>query len=201
MYRNKKAQYLAETTFMIFNLNNLHHDEDDRKNGIGIKLIDKIADELSYTRSADDRRNCLLMVKKFQPGFFKQAIATLNSLILAEQSLKKITLRVNTDIKAVAQVLLWVEQLGNLQIPEAVLHESKLLAIEGFTNAVQHAHKTLPSGTPIDLAISVFNERLEIEIWDWGEPFDLKAKLKEELQELDPFGLQELGFMLECKTL
>jgi serine/threonine-protein kinase RsbW len=198
MYRNKKAQYLAETTFMIFNLNNLHHDEDDRKkNGIGIKLIDKIADELSYTRSSDDRRNCLLMVKKFQPGFFKQAIATLNSLILAEQPLKKITLRVNTDIKAVTQVLLWVEQLGNLQIPEAVLQQSKLMAIEGFTNAVQHAHKTLSSDTPIDLAVSVFNERLEIEIWDLGEAFDLKAKLKEELQEQDPFNLKDLGFVFE----
>ena len=182
---------------MTFNLNNLRPNEDDRKNGIGIKLIGKIADELSYTRSSDARRNRLFMVKKFQPSLLQRAIATLNSLILAEQPLKKITLRLNTDIKAVTQVLLWFEQLENLNlIPEAVLQQSKLLAIEGFTNAVHHAHKTLPLDTPIDLAIAVFRGRLEIEIWDWGEPFDLQAKLQEELQEQDPFGLKELGFML-----
>jgi serine/threonine-protein kinase RsbW len=200
---------------MNFNLDNLHPDADDRKNGIGIKLIGKIANELSYTRSSDNRRNCLLMVKYFaktnvKSGWFKRAIdKVLNSFnwlkkprSSANQPLTKITMRVNTDIKAVTQVLLWVEQLQHLQtIPEAVLQQSKLMAIEGFTNAVHHAHKNLSSETPIDLAIAVFNERLEIQIWDWGEAFDLQTKLQEELQEQDPFGLQELGFMIECKSL
>ena len=56
--------------------------------GIGIKLIGKIADELSYTRTSDGRKNCLLMVKYFQPvpsqystkaGYFKRALDILNS--------------------------------------------------------------------------------------------------------------------------
>jgi serine/threonine-protein kinase RsbW len=51
---------------------------------------------------------------------------------------------------------------------------------EAFTNAVRHAHKNLPRETRIDLEITVFNARLEIKIWDWGELFDLQAKLKEE---------------------
>lgn len=76
-------------------------------------------------------------------------------------------------------MLLWVEQLEHLPIPEVVFQQSKLLAIEGFTNAIHHAHKTLDSETPIDLNISVFNERLEIEIWDWGEAFDLQPKMQE----------------------
>jgi serine/threonine-protein kinase RsbW len=53
---------------------------------------------------------------------------------------------------------------------------------EAFTNAVRQAHKNLPRETPIELEITVFNERLEIKIWDWGEPFDFQPKLKEEWQ-------------------
>jgi serine/threonine-protein kinase RsbW len=188
--------------------------------GIGIKLIGKIADELSYTRTSDSR-NCLLIVKYYQhlsglvppqhstkAGFFKRGIDVSNSFNWIQkqrtsqsdrsdnQPLKKNSLQVNTDIKAVAQVLLWVEQLENLPIPEAVWQQCKLATIEGFTNAVRHAHKNLPLETPIELEITVFNERLEIKIWDWGKPFDFQAKLKEELQEKSPFSLNELGFML-----
>ncbi|WP_445171755.1 hypothetical protein [Microcoleus sp.] len=53
---------------MNFNLfGNSHPDEDSSKideipsGGIGIKIIGKIADELSYTRTSDGR-NCLLIV-------------------------------------------------------------------------------------------------------------------------------------------
>ncbi|MEG4198377.1 hypothetical protein QUA45_08885, partial [Microcoleus sp. Pol12A5] len=40
---------------------------------------------------------------------------------------------------------------------------------------------------------ALFNERLEVKIWDMGEPFDLQAKLIEEL----PVIWSELGFMLD----
>jgi len=50
---------------------------------------------------------------------------------------------------------------------------------EAFTHTVRHAHKNLPRETPIELEITVFNERLKIKIWDWGEAVDFKAKLKE----------------------
>jgi len=169
---------------------------------IGIKLIGKIADELSYTRTSDGR-NCLLIVKYYQqadpvqpyesnqPGFFNKI---LNSFKLFKPH-KKISIQRPTDIKSVTQVLSWLEQLDALPIPEAVLHQCKLVVIEGFTNAVRHAHKNLPRETPIELEITVFNERIEIKIWDWGNPFDFKAKLKEELQEKNPFSLNELDFM------
>jgi serine/threonine-protein kinase RsbW len=188
--------------------------------GIGIKLISQIADELSYTRTSD-HRNSLLIVKYFQRpglvtpqngtqlGWFKQAmIDVLNSFNWltkqltrqldrsSNQPLKKNTLRVNTDIKAVTQVLWWVEELENLPIPEPVLQQCKLAIIEWFTNVVHHAHKTLPVETPIELEITVFNSHLEIEIWDLGEPFNFQAKLQEELQDKNPFRLKELGFML-----
>ncbi|MEG4941108.1 ATP-binding protein [Microcoleus sp. F4-D5] len=184
--------------------------------GIGIKLISKIADELSYTRT-DEGRNCLLIVKYFQPGlippepttnfvFFKQAINFLNGFNFrfekqldspfyrtSNELIKTIHLQLNTDLKSVERVLGWVEQLEYLPIPEAVLQQCKLATIEGFTNAVRHAHKNMPLETPIDLEITVFNERLEVNIWDMGEPFDLQAKLIEEL----PVIWNDLGFMLE----
>jgi serine/threonine-protein kinase RsbW len=175
--------------------------------GIGIKIIGKIADELSYTRNSDGR-NCLFIVKYYQQpdrvpsqrsiedGFFKLAIDVLTSLNFGFQKQRNrqpypcsdeqvlqtsFQLKLNTDIKAVAKVLSWVEQLDSLPIPEAVLHQCKLAVIEGFTNAVRHAHKNLPLETPIELEIRVFNEHLEVKIWDLGEPFDFQAKLKEEL--------------------
>jgi serine/threonine-protein kinase RsbW len=75
-----------------------------------------------------------------------------------------------------------LEQLAALPIPQAVLHQCQLVVSEAFTNAVRHTHKNLPRKTPIELEITVFNEGLEIKIWDWGEPFDFKAKWEEEWQ-------------------
>ena len=186
--------------------------------GIGIKVIGKIADELTYTRTFD-RRNCLFIMKYYQQpvvvasqptteaGYFqrplnvlnkfnwfkKQRISELNSSY--NQPIQKISLQVNSDIKAVAQVLCWLDQLEPLPIPEAVFHQCKLATVEGFTNAVRHAHKNLPLATPIELLIAIFNERLEINIWDLGEPFDFQAKLAEELSEKSPFK-NELEFTI-----
>lgn len=185
--------------------------------GIGIKLISKIADKLSYARTSDER-NCLLIVKYFHPGiipsqpppqsgYLKVVLDFLNAFILGwqkqrnhqyyqtyNQPFKTIALQLNSDLKSVVQVLWWVEQfLEYLPIPEAVVQQCKLATVEGFTNAVRHAHKNLAFETPINLEITVFNERLEIKIWDMGEPFDLQAKLIEEL----PVIWNELGFMLD----
>jgi serine/threonine-protein kinase RsbW len=179
--------------------------------GIGIKVLGKIADELSYTRTYDSR-NCLFLMKHYQPQDSTQAsgvkrpIDVLNkwfqkqrdteSEASSNQPLQKISLTSNSDIKAVAKVLSWVDQLQHLPIPEAVFHQWRLATIEGFTNAVRHAHKDLPLATPIELEITVFPERLEIKIWDYGKPFDLEAKLQGELAETSPFTWNELGFTL-----
>ena len=148
--------------------------------GVGIKIIGKIADELSYTPTSDGR-NCLFIVKYYQQPsqarIFKRAMDVLNSFNgfqkqrnpqsdpSSNQHTQKFSLQLNTDIKLVAQVLSWLEQLDPLPIiPEAVLHQCKLAVVEGFTNAVRHAHKNLPRETPIELEITVFNEGLEIKI-------------------------------------
>ncbi|MEG4231858.1 hypothetical protein QUA40_07060 [Microcoleus sp. Pol11C3] len=121
---------------MNSNLENSHRDEDfseiDEIGKIGIKLIGKIADELSYTRTSEGR-NCLLIVKYFQPAlvppqpstqttFFKRAIDVLHSFNWLQeqrnpqsdrsynQPLHKIKLQVSSSLQAVTQVLWWVEQ-------------------------------------------------------------------------------------------
>jgi len=173
--------------------------------GVGIKIIGKIADELSYTPTSDGR-NCLFLVKYYQQpsleqpqpprqaGIFKRASDVLNRLNGFQKQrnppsdpISNQQIQLNTDIKAVAEVLSWLEQLDPLPIPQAVLHQCKLAVVEGFTNAVRHAHKNLPRSTPIELEITVFNERLEIKIWDRGKPFDFQAKLQEKLLEKSPF--------------
>ena len=208
---------------MNYNLENSHRDEDfseiDEIGKIGIKLIGKIADQLSYTRTSEGR-NCLLIVKYFQPALvppqpstqasiFKRAIDVLHSFNWLQeqrnpqsepsynQPLHKIKIKLNSELQAVTQVLLWVEQLELLPIPETVVQLCKLAAIEGFAHAVRHAHTNRSLETPkIELAIAVFNKRLEIEIWDWGKPFDLKTKLKEELPEKTLFSWNDLAFTL-----
>jgi len=169
--------------------------------GVGIKIIGKIADELSYTPTSDGR-NCLFIVKYYQQpdleqpqpssqaGIFKRAIDVLNRFNGFQKQgnpqsdpISNQQIQLNSDINAVAQVLSCLEHLDPLPIPEGVLHQCKLAVVEGFTNAVRHAHKNLPRETPIELEITVFNDRLEIKIWDRGKPFDFQAKLKEKLLE------------------
>lgn len=101
--------------------------------GIGIKLISKIADKLSYTRTSD-HGNCLLIVKDFHPGirlpqpptrsgYLKRVLDLLNAFVLGwkkqlthqlsqtyNQPIKTLHLQLNTDLNSVAQVLCWVEQ-------------------------------------------------------------------------------------------
>ena len=63
------------------------------------------------------------------------------------------------------------EQLSNLQ----------LVMAEAFTNAVLHAHQGLDEQTPIELQVIQRHSRIDIEIWDRGQPFDLRAHLTETL--------------------
>jgi serine/threonine-protein kinase RsbW len=180
---------------------------------MGLKIMSHTADELSYPRTPDNK-NCLSIVKNYEKQSFDRSPALqkgnvldrlmeffsrLNGLKyknqqqqLCDTPLRKIHLQVNTDLKALEQVLDWYEQLENLSIPQIVFQQCQLVLAEGFTNAVRHAHKGLSSETPIELEVTVFNESLEMRIWDYGQPFDLEAKLSE-LKEREGEVLQEGG--------
>lgn len=142
--------------------------------GLGIKIMSRIADELSYTRTSE-QRNCLLIVKNYE------------QLNLTEsQTPQRIYLQVNTDLHNLEQVLEWFKQLQNQAVYQAQCfwYQCLLALTEGFTNSVRHAHKHLSPETPIELEITMFRERVEMRIWDYGQPFDLEAKLSE-VRELE----------------
>ena len=58
----------------------------------------------------------------------------------------------------------WIKQSGRL----------RLVLTEGYSNAVRHAHKNKP-GLTILLRLELKDRDLSIEIWDYGEGFDLST--------------------------
>lgn len=177
--------------------------------GRGLQLMWLLTDELNYTH-APPHKNCLLLVKNYpieivdnseqfnefsnlKPG--KKILNRFKFISckgnlqnpLGNLPIQKICLKVNTDLNTVAQVLQWYEQLEQLPIPKKILDQCKLALIEGFTNAVRHAHKDMPIETPIELEVTVFTGRLEMKVWDYGQPFDLKARLREILNSNSTF--------------
>lgn len=87
-------------------------------------------------------------------------------------------LSVNTDLNNLAQVLDWFEQIQPTQIAERQWLECQIALTEGFTNAVCHAHQSLPQDTPIQLELGVALDHVEIRIWDQGPIFDLCQYLR-----------------------
>ncbi|MBE9125096.1 MULTISPECIES: ATP-binding protein [unclassified Coleofasciculus] len=100
-----------------------------------------------------------------------------------EEPIKQSCLQVETDLNAVKEVLQWFEQFVSPRWPKDFWWGCQVALEEGFTNAVRHAHRHLPPTTPIELELKVFANRLEMRIWDRGEPFDLLTKLQVLCQE------------------
>ncbi len=100
------------------------------------------------------------------------------------QLIKQSQLQVKTNLNDLDEVLQWFEQFN---LPTCVLPnlwwQYQTALVEGFTNAVRHAHRNLPPQTPIDIEVKVFTHYMEIRIWDYGQPFNLEAKLEEKLKE------------------
>jgi serine/threonine-protein kinase RsbW len=95
-------------------------------------------------------------------------------------------IRVETDLNAMDQVLQWFEQFNHPPLTDELWMQGQIALIEGFTNAVRHAHKNLPASTPIDLSVNISSHKLEILIWDEGPAFDLEALLAQVGQHHDP---------------
>jgi serine/threonine-protein kinase RsbW len=180
--------------------------------GRGLQLMWLLTDELNYIHTSA-HQNCLLLVKNYQQKSLEQAeeldkVGNLRQLTdffnrfklvsskgnlqnhIGDLLIQKIRLKVNSDLNTIAQVLQWYEQLEHLPVPQRILDQCKLALIEGFTNAVRHAHKDLPLETPVELEVIVFNGRLEMKVWDYGQPFDLKAKLREVLSSKSTFKMK-----------
>jgi serine/threonine-protein kinase RsbW len=96
--------------------------------------------------------------------------------------LKQDVFKTITDPDELQRVLAWFDQFQGLPIPQTVWLQCQLALIEGFTNAVRHAHKQLPKTTPIKIEVTAASEYLDINIWDQGPGFDFGSTLSRKLK-------------------
>jgi serine/threonine-protein kinase RsbW len=102
------------------------------------------------------------------------------------QPLQRAFLQVNTDLNALAEVLLWFDQFKGPPLPDRDWLQCQLLLAEAFTNAVRHAHKGRPVELLIDMEVMLLPEQIEIRLWDWGDPFNLTQSLARRSVVLEP---------------
>lgn len=103
-------------------------------------------------------------------------------------------LTVKSELNLLNQVQQWFEQfclqhLAQVGWSESQLYRLNLALAEGFTNAVRHAHHALPPETTIEIEVSLWIDRLEMRIWDYGKPFNPDA-----IAEPEPGTLQVGGY-------
>lgn len=92
--------------------------------------------------------------------------------------LKQTSLKVNSDLQALDQVLAVFDSLNQDWIPRKDWLQSQLALAEGFTNAVRHAHHHCSEEVPIEVQMTLTPQSLLIQIWDYGSPFDLDHYLQ-----------------------
>lgn len=100
---------------------------------------------------------------------------------------------VDSRLEALFKVQRWFKDVCSSLEPEFtwIKHYCDRLNIaltEGFTNAVRHAHASLPPETPIEIDVSLEEDRVDIRIWDEGAPFN-----PDELGEPEPGSLLQEG--------
>ncbi|MGL5082510.1 MAG: ATP-binding protein [Microcoleaceae cyanobacterium] len=84
-----------------------------------------------------------------------------------------------TSLGSLAELLSWFNELKPVFIPRSIWLRCQLALAEGFTNAVRHAHRGLPTNQVIDIEVTVLPQQIEIRVWDYGPSFDLEQKLHE----------------------
>lgn len=105
------------------------------------------------------------------------------------------SLTVNSKLTVLNYVQKWFEKFWLQHDPATIdrrdhqLYRLNLALAEGFTNAVRHAHSGLSADTSIDIQVTLHDDRMEIQIWDWGQPFDPTG-----IREPQPGTLQEGGY-------
>lgn len=91
--------------------------------------------------------------------------------------LQQAHLTVRSDLAAMNQLEVWFKHFCSYQSPNLPWLDSQcyplnLALAEGFTNAVRHAHHDLPPDTEIEVEAQLWEDRIELRIWDHGKPFN-----------------------------
>lgn len=110
-------------------------------------------------------------------------------------------LTTRSQASAVNEVLDWLQQVRPEFVPSRPWLECQTVIIEGFDNVLQHAHRHLSPETAIALRLSVYTEGMEMEIWDYGEPFDLSHALQQLPEKQTEVAEHGRGLILMCRIL
>lgn len=102
------------------------------------------------------------------------------------------SLTVPSDAQGLQTALDWLEQTYSPWLEPDDLWKIKLVVSEWLTNILLYAHRHLPPTTPIQLHSQRFGNRfedglscLQIEVWDYGPPFDLTAQLQTKVKQIE----------------
>ncbi|NJN24192.1 MAG: anti-sigma regulatory factor [Acaryochloridaceae cyanobacterium RL_2_7] len=71
----------------------------------------------------------------------------------------------------------WFMQFCQPPLPREIWLEANAALIEGYTNAVRHAHRHLSQTQPVWINALLTPENLMFEIWDQGFPFNFEQEL------------------------
>lgn len=94
-------------------------------------------------------------------------------------------IHVSTNLSELARILQWFQSLDQVSVTDEDWMQCQIALAEGFTNAVMHAHKAMPSETPIEIDINFCASQIELRIWDYGPPFDLIDQIQASMPSPD----------------
>ncbi|WP_411871984.1 ATP-binding protein [Vulcanococcus limneticus] len=98
-----------------------------------------------------------------------------------------------STLDAMAELLEWFEQKRPGGLDDMVWIQAQTALMEGFTNAVRHAHGLLETPPVVGVTLSLVGSQLRLGIRDHGAPFDLEALWREQVtQGEEPLGLDGL---------
>jgi serine/threonine-protein kinase RsbW len=108
----------------------------------------------------------------------------------------KYYISVSSKLTNLVRVLEWFEACQADYMPNSLWLPSKIALAEAFTNAVRHAHRRLPENTPIEIYLRISQTVLELEVIDYGEPFNLFDYLAKQPKVSDLYATHGRGLKL-----
>lgn len=77
------------------------------------------------------------------------------------------------------EICRYIEQLP---VPEQTTYDVQLAVNEAVVNTIKHAYGNRPDGR-VKVVFSLLPQRLQIDVYDWGEGFDLTTVSEPNLEE------------------
>ena len=96
--------------------------------------------------------------------------------------LREFSLSMESDLSDLQKIIPWFEYNCGELLVQTIFLPMQIILIEGFTNAVKYAHLNLPTETPIEVFVDIFENLIEIRIWDYGLTFDLEEQVQLEIK-------------------